>query len=1185
MGTTPFGMRRWINILLAAVVALTLTTIQDSGLVAAEAQTAVAPASNTDIVFSIDGSGSIDATDFDTEKRSIITALQNPELFSVDGSVGVGVVQWAGDRTADEVPFRILSSAADVSAVTAAIDGITQLGGGTNAGDGIRAATDMLVASGRNGSRQTTCLTTDGTNNSGAVSPEDAVTDAKARGVDRLAVASLEDAGAFSESVSRSAYGSVVFDAEVVHSRSPSEFSAVLPSACLRPPVNLVALEPNQGVQNWEASVPLIEGRATVVRAFLEPAASQDHFPVGLRLRGFRDGAELDGSPLVATNPGGLVSLASDVGSRRGRPDSSLNFRLPTGWGSGKVELRLDGAGAKVACHDAARPNADDCATEVNFREASAPELKFVGIPYLSGLSLRAPSEADLVEQADRVYSALPVASLRYRYASLFVPFPGAPSMDLALVRVRANRWLDGCFWFCDTLYYGVIAGDEGGGLAEGIPGKVAAGYIGDDTYARNRGAHEVGHLLGRPHAVRPAVGSTNPEGVCGEFGDIGSEAFPFFTSVAGSERAVLGSLTSAATEPWGVDVRLFPNNPDRSIVDPRRVFELMSYCRGNDGTQGRWPSVHTWSRLVDGFTSAGPASADTAATGAPQDYLLVQGTVDRQSGNASLLPVATVTSAEDPNVPPGDHELVLLDAAGQRLSSVPFAPTQLHADAQRPGGGDTDPTTSTFAVPVVPDPAIAKVEVRKAGSLLAEASASPNAPTLQIETPTAGQTVTGDLEVTWDADDPDGDQLTHTVQYSTDGGVTWSTLSVFQTARRLLVPAGQIPGSEDAALRVITSDGFRSTSKTVGFLHVPNNAPTVKVASPMDGTVFSGAQTVVLAASAADREDGPLEEGQVTWSSSVDGELGTGSQLELPATALAEGKHVITVTATDSAGRTGNDTVNIEVSRVAVPVNTPPAITSAATAGGNPTAGVPASLEVVFTDPDDDQHTLTVDWGDGSVPTSVDPPRGARTAQVAHTWSAAGTYRVTVIIGDGTGSTNLAIDVVVDQPPGGAKVVKLTSSATGCGAARPGELVEVRGNVTGAPAGAQVQVQWRDGSTSTANVTAAGDFQVSHRYQVGGQYRVRATVLGTPLSGRSLSIALVGSNLAGGRLSIVGTGTRDRVVLRRDGGDVVVAASFLPKGGVRYKVKQIKLIMIDLCAGRDQLVVGRRLPPVLYRR
>jgi len=80
-----------------------------------------------------------------------------------------------------------------------------------------------------------------------------------------------------------------------------------------------------------------------------------------------------------------------------------------------------------------------------------------------------------------------------------------------------------------------------------------------------------------------------------------------------------------------------------------------------------------------------------------------------------------------------------------------------------------------------------------------------------------------------------------------------------------------------------------------------PNVAPVLSLTSPGDGTSFIVNSAVMLAATAADNEDGDLST-NIQWRSSIDGEIGTGSSL---LTNLSVGSHVITLEVTDSAADT----------------------------------------------------------------------------------------------------------------------------------------------------------------------------------------------------------------------------------------------------------------------------------------
>jgi hypothetical protein len=89
------------------------------------------------------------------------------------------------------------------------------------------------------------------------------------------------------------------------------------------------------------------------------------------------------------------------------------------------------------------------------------------------------------------------------------------------------------------------------------------------------------------------------------------------------------------------------------------------------------------------------------------------------------------------------------------------------------------------------------------------------------------------------------------------------------------------------------------------------NARPVVMISAPGDGAIFTEGDTVALAATAVDLEDGSLT-ASITWTSSLDGVLGSGGGLAT--STLGVGTHDLTAAATDSGGRAGTSTVIIVV-------------------------------------------------------------------------------------------------------------------------------------------------------------------------------------------------------------------------------------------------------------------------------
>jgi hypothetical protein len=93
-------------------------------------------------------------------------------------------------------------------------------------------------------------------------------------------------------------------------------------------------------------------------------------------------------------------------------------------------------------------------------------------------------------------------------------------------------------------------------------------------------------------------------------------------------------------------------------------------------------------------------------------------------------------------------------------------------------------------------------------------------------------------------------------------------------------------------------------------------NAPAVNIATPLTGAMYTEGVAVEFTGSATDPQDGALLDAQLVWTSSIDGDLGTGPSVDVSAPSL--GVHTVTLTATDSDGNTGSASVSISVAELA---------------------------------------------------------------------------------------------------------------------------------------------------------------------------------------------------------------------------------------------------------------------------
>jgi hypothetical protein len=696
---------------------------------------------------------------------------------------------------------------------------------------------------------------------------------------------------------------------------------------------------------------------------------------------------------------------------------------LPHSWLNGTINLRLEAVGEGIQFKEVAGPIANDGCVEVTFDPIEELEVRFVAAGWTENGITHSPTAAQLFELAQRLTAVYPIASLDWTTGSWLIPFVGQPTLEDVNFRLEVARFLD-CIvsgdW--DRLWYGVLVDASVSGLANGIPGTVASGiFTGINTFAyyRNTHAHELGHVLGRHHAVNQTHfgtttrgGKTYKLGPCGSIAAMSAPEFPYIYNIAGNDRATIGPMD------LGQDSLIYGfDTHSMRVVDPGSHFELMSYCGHPDVY--RWISDDTYEALQniinDKYSSSIAMQSFVDQVSFTQDYLVIRGTVDFQNDTAEFLPFMFISNpiSPPPEPSPGDYTLELLDDANNLVVAIPFQPTEYVADLSV-----EDPCTGSFIIPVPADPSTKRAIVTHNGIQLALQVMSANPPTVQVLFPNGGEVFDGNnVTIEWTANDADGDELVYLIEYSTNAGGTWEVLAIDWPEMSYEIEREYLTATTAGLIRVMASDGFNSgADESDAVFTVLNNAPHVIIVTPEQYSLFTGEQLIFLEAGSLDREDGQLSDEGLEWSSNIDGLLGTGRLLTHDAKELSEGYHEITVTATDSEGLIDTASVNIWVFREP-PSNVPPS----ADAGPDQVVECSYNSEQATkvglngtgsSDPDGDPLTYT--W---TGPFDESPIHGS-TPTVTLSNSCPGNYVITLVVNDGTENSNPDEVVITVQDP-----------------------------------------------------------------------------------------------------------------------------------------------------------------------
>ncbi|MBN2270476.1 MAG: PKD domain-containing protein [Sedimentisphaerales bacterium] len=679
-------------------------------------------------------------------------------------------------------------------------------------------------------------------------------------------------------------------------------------------PTELIGLEVVQVIQDWRNSVPLIEGKETYVRAHIRSTTGEAKTAKAV-LRGFRDDEELPGCPLEAMNSGHLVQAQPAGMYDRGNWGHSLNFRITPelvgDWLKGTVRFQLEQDGYSYIEF---RDPGNDGSVTVTFQESPQLKVKFVKVGYRDeDRNYQIPTSLQLDELKQRLLAMYPVASVDVAPHGA-LPFSYLERPDLLLVLEDLKDYSkDECerTGDCSRIYYGALTNEPLGDHTSGVThlnANDSVGYIpkGDFDNGRNTHTHELGHCLGRLHPRR----KEDSEGPCGskKGHDIN---FPYYIYFVGGAdegwKATIGPMGEGDEDlVYGYDTHA------KLVIDPMEHFEVMSYCN-----PWKWISKYTYEGILEAlpgkFGAPSPGPPLGVSTSGSGDVLLVRGRINLDSDSVTFSPFSLVPDAIVPPAErPGEYNMTLLDKDGDLIDSLSFEALEC-----MPDGPGEDERIGLFVVAVWSDPNMQEVTIDHNGVELASIAASPNRPTVEVMQPNGGETFAGDnVEVRWSAEDADGDRLVYMVQYSPDNGISWETFSIARSEPNITLGREALIGSEQGLIRVIASDGFNTAvDESDGVFSVANNAPRVMIVEPGEGTFFAGNQLIVFRVLARDREDGPVEDANIVWTSSIDGEFGYGEVFSWHADWFSEGEHVITATATDSNDLSGFASVTIRTS------------------------------------------------------------------------------------------------------------------------------------------------------------------------------------------------------------------------------------------------------------------------------
>jgi hypothetical protein len=685
--------------------------------------------------------------------------------------------------------------------------------------------------------------------------------------------------------------------------------------------------EVTQAIQTEDNVLDLAAGKPTAVRIW-DPSLNET--PVRGFIYGQRNGVDLPGSPILRV--GTLASQYADL--QRDSVASNITRSLPDSWTAGTVDfdVTIQGLDGSIAAQRDA---------SINFVPTRTP--LFWTVP----VRLNDTSTNTFLDVAERSITASEQALRRI-----------APLTDISIVRrprielddITTNaalkeelRTYDQQMILAWTIGL-LLQGESPFDLPEQITGFTGrslgdAGGSSDPAWHNNGAAriswiapdNNSGLSYGYIHELNHNL-DTDPTGTWGRH-------------ATGCDAGGVDGNWPYGSDSTIQEVGMIRNMTQFNSVDPATP-DYMTYCQVASNPVV-WTSPYRWSAWLDhfrtdGLTSVGVMSASTTLSAStdslasiealaiedPEETFYISGRV-YPDGSGEIGRVLRQPGIPQPGAHGGDYRLQILDCDGNELSGL-----DLDLGFVDPEGVEDEFASYTAVLPAGSEACAINLLMNDA--TIASQTISANPPVVTLMVPNGGESWDGTQMVSWQATDPDGDSLQFTLLYSPDGGSTWLPVVTGLTGNEFALDTTTLPGSNDALLRVLASDGgHTATDDSDATFSVADKPPQLSIIAPADQSVVPANEPVVLNGVSRDTFGQATDAAELVWF--VDGELaGTGSEISVR---LVEGSHLIELRST--AHGAADVSVSVEVTAVTTAAVTDPADT------GNPSVDIARAMAV----------------------------------------------------------------------------------------------------------------------------------------------------------------------------------------------------------------------------------------------
>lgn len=609
------------------------------------------------------------------------------------------------------------------------------------------------------------------------------------------------------------------------------------------------AIEITQAIQTRKNTLPLVQGKKTVARVYVDVKGVTAPQPITVFLYAKKDGVDLAGSPLAK---GFSVWPWVD----RERVDDVPFFLLPAWWTEGSVTFT-----AKV--RDSFGKEVSSAPVALEFKKRKTPLVWIIPVNTGTASSPVLPSDAEIADEESDMRAVYPVPDITFLRKS----WQALGTVDPILVTTNSGQ---GALDRVKDWHGKVVAGWLLGFLASGkspfdLPDQVygatsLGGGLSDPAWTGGLGYAAIGHRGSAGDAtMHHEINHNLDQDKSGTWGrhaqhDCGAKGPDPNWPYANDDIQEVGFDTRSPVSAGG----------GRLTVVPHDYPDFMSYCTAGTPSNillpATWISPYRWQHLFDALAPISPGKGLPRSKDEVGIMYHISGRI-RDDGTGELHPIFALPGILDEPRARGDHAIEIRDAAGAALRTILLPVSFVNPDG-------LPVSTYSFHIQTPEVMGVASVRLLRGGQVLDAVVVSPNPPQVAVVSPNGGERWSGVHPVIWEASDADGDRLWFDVFYTPDDGWRWFPIAI-GVEGAFEVDASSLFGGTRARIRVVASDGFHTVHDDSDWMFsVASKPPQILITDPPMSKGIPGNGPVLFRAEASDIEDGDLPDERILWSS-----------------------------------------------------------------------------------------------------------------------------------------------------------------------------------------------------------------------------------------------------------------------------------------------------------------------------